>query len=88
MLVLPEQSAPRGLKTELSDHEVTLARQLGWDRLENGHLIGAAEAGGFDVLITADQNIRYQQNPTGRRIALIVLDTTTGISSERETVKR
>jgi len=50
-----------------------LARQMGWHELANGHLIAAAEAGGFDVLITADQSIRYQQNLTGRKIAIVVL---------------
>jgi hypothetical protein len=46
---------------------------MGWDRFTNGDLIVAAEAGGFDVLITCDQRIRYQQNLSGRRIALVVL---------------
>jgi hypothetical protein len=46
---------------------------MGWDRFTNGDLIAAAEAGGFDVLITCDQRIRYQQNLSGRRIALVVL---------------
>ena len=48
---------------------------MGWDALENGDLIAAAEAAGFDVLVTADQNIQYQQNHLGRRIALVVLST-------------
>ncbi len=46
--------------------------QMGWDRLENGRLLAAAEAH-FDVIITSDQNIRYQQNLEGRRIAIVVL---------------
>jgi hypothetical protein len=75
MRVLLDQNAPRGLQTQIPGHEVILARQLGWHELANGHLIAAAEAGGFDVLITADQSIRYQQNLTGRRLALIVLTT-------------
>jgi hypothetical protein len=75
MLVLVDQSAPRGLRTHFPDHEVVLARQRGWHELASGDLIAAAEAGGFDVLITADQNIQYQQNLTGRRLALVVLTT-------------
>jgi hypothetical protein len=75
MRVLLDQNAPQGLQTEIPGHEVILARQMGWHQLANGHLIAAAEAGGFDVLITADQSIRYQQNLTGRRPALIVLTT-------------
>lgn len=48
---------------------------MGWDMIENGDLIRAAEAAGFTVLITCDRNIRYQQNLSGRRIALIELST-------------
>ena len=48
---------------------------MGWSGLKNGDLIAAAEAGGFEILVTADRSIRYQQNLTTRRIALIVLST-------------
>ncbi|MCR6643587.1 MAG: hypothetical protein NVV62_03165 [Terricaulis sp.] len=44
--------------------------------LSNGNLLSAAEADGFDVLMTTDQNLRYQQNLAGRRLAIIVLSTT------------
>ena len=54
-------------------HAVTKAKDRGWDRLTNGDLLAAAEAAGFDVLLTADKNMRYQQNLTGRKIALVVL---------------
>jgi hypothetical protein len=49
------------------------ARLHGWEELENGDLIDAAETAGFDVLVTTDKNIRYQQNLKTRRIALVVL---------------
>ena len=75
MRVLVDQNAPRGLRTHLPDHEVVLAREMGWATLANGDLIAAAEAANFDVLVTADQNIQYQQNLSGRRLALVVLDT-------------
>ena len=45
----------------------------GWDRLSNGDLIAAAEAAGFDVLLTTDKNLRYQQNLRGRKIAFVVI---------------
>jgi len=51
------------------------AKDRGWDRLTNGDLLAEAERAGFDVLITADKNMRYQQNLAGRRIALVVLST-------------
>lgn len=45
----------------------------GWERLDNGALLGAAEAAGFEVFITSDKNLRYQQNLAGRKIALVIL---------------
>ena len=45
----------------------------GWDTLRNGELLDAAEAAGFELLLTTDRNIRYQQNLTSRRIAIVVL---------------
>jgi hypothetical protein len=48
-------------------------RDQGWDTLRNGDLLNAAEAAGFDVLLTTDKNIRYQQNLANRRIAIVVL---------------
>ena len=50
-------------------HVVTYARQIGWHELENGELIQRAEDAGYDVLLSTDKNIRYQQNLSGRKIA-------------------
>ena len=47
--------------------------ELGWDRISNGELLAKAEDAGFDLLLTTDKNIRYQQNLKGRRIAIVVL---------------
>ena len=52
---------------------VVEAIERGWDRLDNDELIAAAEAAGFELLLTTDKNIRYQQNLTGRKIAFVVL---------------
>ena len=73
MRVLFDNSTPRGLARFLPSHTVTEAREHGWDRLENGDLLNAAEQAGFDVLVTPDQNICYQQNLKGRKLALVVL---------------
>ncbi len=73
MRVLFDNSTPRGIARVLRDHEVAEARQHGWDQLKNGELLDAAEQAGYDVLITPDQNIRYQQDLAGRKIALVVL---------------
>ena len=65
----------KGIAHALVGHTVTKAKDRGWDTLSNGNLLAAAEAAGFDVFVTADKNMRYQQNPAGRRIALVVLGT-------------
>lgn len=75
MKVLFDQGTLAPLRAALSDHSVKTAFECGWGRLENGALLAAAEAAGFEVFITTDQNLRYQQNLTQRRIAIIVLAT-------------
>ncbi|HLK62528.1 MAG TPA: hypothetical protein VKU19_03755 [Bryobacteraceae bacterium] len=73
MQVLFDQATPVPLRHFLLGHTVRTAAQEGWDRFRNGELLDAAEAAGFDVLITTDKNIQYQQNLTGRKIAIILL---------------
>jgi hypothetical protein len=74
MLVLFDNGTPRTLARHLIDHHtVTEARARGWEELENGKLLTEAEAAGFEVLVTTDRNLRYQQNLAGRKIALVVL---------------
>ncbi len=75
MLVLFDHSTPAPLTSYLIGHTVTEARDRGWHRLSNGDLLAEAERAGFDVLITADKNIRHQQNLSGRRLAIVVLST-------------
>ncbi|MDN5869597.1 MAG: hypothetical protein L0H73_02575 [Nitrococcus sp.] len=74
MLVLFDNGTPRTLARHLIEHHtVTEARSRGWDRLDNGALLDEAEAAGFEVLITTDKNLTFQQNLTGRKIAIVVL---------------
>ena len=73
MLVLFDQSTPAPLRPYLKAHTVTEARERGWDRLANGDLLNAAEAAGFQVFVTADKNLRYQQNLAGRKIAIVAI---------------
>ncbi len=75
MKVLFDQGTPAPLRAALSNHNVMTAFECGWDRLENGALLAAAEAAGFEVFVTTDQNLRYQQNLAQRRIAIVVLAT-------------
>ena len=73
MRILFDQGTPRGLAAALRGHEVTEARKRGWERISNGELLKLAESAGFDLLLTTDKRIRYQQNLSGRTIAIIVL---------------
>ena len=73
MLVLFDHGTPRGITPALRNHTVKEARAMGWDTLSNGELLKVAEAAGIGVLVTTDQNLRYQQNLTGRQIAIVVL---------------
>ena len=73
MLILLDHSTPAPLRYALKSHVVVEAVERGWERLVNGDLLEAAETAGFELFITADKNIRYQQNLAGRRIAIITL---------------
>lgn len=74
MLVLFDNGTPRTLARYLIDrHTVTEARARGWEELGNGQLLSEAEAAGFQVLVTTDRNLRYQQNLAERKIAVVVL---------------
>ncbi|MBI3644469.1 MAG: hypothetical protein HY233_00655 [Acidobacteriales bacterium] len=75
MLVLFDHSVPAPLAPHLIGHAITEARTRGWDALSNGDLLAEAERAGFHVFLTADKNIQYQQNLTGRKIAVVVLGT-------------
>jgi hypothetical protein len=69
-----DKNVPIGVRRFLSDHEVYTFNEMQWHpQLENGDLLNVAEAAGFDVMVTSDQNIRYQQNLTGRKLAFVVL---------------
>ena len=73
--LLPDANMPIGLRTVLIGHEVITAFEAGWNALTNGDLIAAAEATGFDMLVTGDQNLPCQQNLSDRKLARLVLST-------------
>jgi hypothetical protein len=73
MRILFDHGTPSGIARSLAGHKVTEAIERGWDRISNGELLNAAEAVGFELLLTTDKNIRYQQNLKGRKIAIVVL---------------
>jgi len=73
MLILFDHGTPRGIARALHLHTVKEARAQGWDTLSNGELLKAAEEAGFDVLLTTDKNLYFQQNLQGRKLAIVVL---------------
>lgn len=75
MKILFDANTPAPLARFLRGHEVVRSDELGWQGLENGALLDAAEGAGFDLLLTCDRNIRYQQNFTGRKLALVILSS-------------
>jgi len=75
MKILFDQGTPAPLRQALAAHTVSTAYEMGWATLANGDLLDAAERG-FDVLVTTDQNLPYQQNLKGRRLAILILPTT------------
>ena len=72
----------------MSGHTVHTAQSRGWNTLSNGALLDAAEDAGFDLLLTTDRRIRYQQNLRARRIALVVLTGSTKWSLLRQHADR
>ena len=74
MRIVFDKNVPVGVRRFLFQHEVRTFVEMQWHpQLENGKLLEAAVAAGFDVMVTSDQNIQYQQNLTGRNLALVVL---------------
>src|SRR5579864_2767804 len=73
MLILFDHGTPAPLESFLTNHLVKRAKDLGWDILGNGELLTAAEKAGFEVFLTTDKNIRYQQNLAIRKIAIVVI---------------
>ncbi len=73
MKILFDQGTPVPIRRFLGGHQIRTAAQERWDTLRTGDLLEAAEMAGFDLLLTTDKNLRYQQNLAGRRMAIIVL---------------
>ena len=76
MKILFDQGTPVPLRQHLTSHVVDTAFERGWSALHNGALLDAAEQAGYELLITTDQNLRYQQRLADRQLALIVLLST------------
>ena len=75
MKVLLDENLPRRLRNNLGNHDVFTVSFKGWAGLENGELLQAAEAEGFEVFVTGDQTLSYEQNLATRRVAVVVLSS-------------
>jgi hypothetical protein len=75
MKILLDHNTPLGVRRILANHDAHRAAQMGWATLSNTNLFDAAERAGFEIFITCDQNIAFQQNLSIRRIAIVVLMT-------------
>ncbi len=84
MQVLFDQGTPVPLRRYLSAHSVITVFEKGWSTMKNGELLRAAEREGFEVLVTTDQNLKYQQNLKGCQLAIVVLMTTSWPKIERQ----
>src|SRR6266699_1138613 len=71
--VLFDKNVPYPLKRHLTGYEVKTAEEEGWGQVSNGELISYAEKAGYQILLTCDQNVQYQQNLTRRQISMVVL---------------
>ena len=76
MRILFDQGTPVPLREALPQHEVSTAYERGWSTLKNGELLDAAEREGFEILVTTDSRLRYQQNLGTRHIAIVCLLST------------
>jgi hypothetical protein len=73
MRILFDQGTPVPIRRYLTGHIVGISADLGWERLRNGDLLAVAEQAGYELLLTTDKNLRYQQNLKERVIAIVVI---------------
>ena len=73
MKILFDQGTPAPLRKFLTSSEVSTAAEMGWSDLGNGELLAEAENAGFEILVTTDQNLEYQQNLSERTIGIVVI---------------
>jgi hypothetical protein len=71
--ILFDHCVTKPFRKALPNHYIKTTREMGWEGLKNGLLLAQAQEAGFEVLLTVDQNLRYQQNLSGRAIAVVVL---------------
>ena len=83
MRIVFDQGTPVPLRDHLCPHQISTVYELGWSTLSNGELLLQAESQGFEVLVTTDQNLKYQQNLANRKIAIVVLGATSWLRIQK-----
>lgn len=73
MRVLLDEQLPRHLAREITGHDIRTVQQCGWAGLKNGELLRAAAAEGFEILVTADRNLQFQQNLSRTVLGIVLL---------------
>lgn len=73
MRILLDECVPRPLARELTGHDVSTVTQMGWSGKKNGELLVLMAKAGFEVLLTTDQSLRFQQNLAAHQISFVVL---------------
>ena len=76
MKILLDECITKRIKTKLSDYQVNTVFEMGWSGLKNGALMTKAVENNFEIFLTIDKNIEYQQNIKSYEIAVIILNTT------------
>ncbi len=76
MRILLDQGTPAPLRRHLHPSKVDTTAEMGWSTVTNGDLLKLAEDNGYEVFVTTDQNLRYQQNLTERKMGIVVLMST------------
>jgi predicted nuclease of predicted toxin-antitoxin system len=72
LLVLIDESLPKPIRRDLAGHRAFTVQQQGWSKTKNGALLRIAESAGFEVFLTADQSLQYQQNLHESKLRIIV----------------
>ena len=75
MRILLDECVNQKLRNHLTGHRCQSARYAGFGGLRNGELLAAAEAAGFDIVLTVDRGFQYEQNLSGRKIAVVIFCT-------------
>ena len=85
MNIFFDQGVPAPLRTYMSEYSVDTAFEKGWHQLKNGDLLNHVEQSHYDIFITTDQNLKYQQSLAHRKVSIIVLSTTSWPKIKLET---